>query len=110
MAKQFVGFFTFLLSLPLGYAIFELYKDNDAFDLSFLKEHESSKYFMVFFVIKIFTVVRGIIKSKNFFPALTYTIVIVHAFEALLAVDLAGRKRYGASDKLFWFLQTFIYG
>jgi hypothetical protein len=44
MAKQFVGFFSFLLSLPLGWAIFELYKDNDAFDLSFLKEHESSKY------------------------------------------------------------------
>jgi hypothetical protein len=96
MAKQFVGFFSFLLSLPLGWAIFELYKDNDAFDLSFLKEHES--------------IVRGIIKSENFFPALTYTIVIVHAFEALLAADLAGRNGYGASDKLFWFLQTFIYG
>ncbi|CBY12072.1 unnamed protein product [Oikopleura dioica] len=96
MAKQFVGFFAFLLSLPLGWAIYQLYNDNDAFDLTFLKEHES--------------IVRGIIKSKNFFPALTYTIVIVHAFEALLAVDLAGRKGYGASDKLFWFLQTFIYG
>jgi len=72
--------------------------------------NQVSTLFMLVFVINIYTVVRGIIKSENFFLALTYTIVIVHAFEALLAVDLAGRKGYGASDKLFWFLQTFIYG
>ena len=65
MAKQFVGFFTFLLSLPLSWAIFTLYNDSEAFDLSFLKEHESgNSFFSIFEIIFLSSRQRNYQKQK----------------------------------------------
>ena len=43
MGKQFVGVFPVLLFGGLGWATYQLYLDNDAFDLRFLNEHEAGE-------------------------------------------------------------------